>query len=312
MRSVLLPITAAVVLACSPAVRAQGQVTYETEADGSVRVHIAGRKVARYAPTDPRIRRPFLCDVKTLSGIQVTRHHPPVEGKDATDHDTMHPGIWMSFGDLNGKDYWRGREGVRVVSAKVISPSPWVEFRNEYLASDGKDVVAREECRLEFEGRPSAWLLRWRSTFRPGKAELVFGDQEEMGFGVRVATPLTVKAGGTIRDSEGRVNEKGVWGKTADWCEYRGTVDGKQVGLFVMPDPDNFRPSWFHARDYGLLVANPFGRNAFTGGEKSREIVRPGESLTLSFVVCVFETGPGETFDPASFYKDLRARMKPR
>ena len=39
-----------------------------------------------------------------------------------------------------------------------------------------------------------------------------------------------------------------------------------------MPGPGNFGRSWFQARDYGLLVANPFGRRYFTGGEPSRVV----------------------------------------
>jgi hypothetical protein len=84
-----------------------------------------------------------------------------------------------------------------------------------------------------------------------------------------------------ITSSEGRKNEKQVWGKQADWCDYSGNGHG----VMLMPDPRNFRRSWFHARDYGLLVANPFGRQAFTKEEPSRVVVAAGHSLTLRFGV---------------------------
>jgi hypothetical protein len=106
-----------------------------------------------------------------------------------------------------------------------------------------------------------------------------------MGLGVRVATNLTVTRGGVITSSEGRKNEKEVWGRQADWCDY----SGKGVGVMLMPDPQNFRRSWFHARDYGLLVANPFGRQAFTKAEPSRVVVKKGEILTLRFGVLVHD-----------------------
>ena len=57
----------------------------------------------------------------------------------------------------------------------------------------------------------------------------------------------------------------------------------------LMPDPRNFRPSWFHARDYGLLVANPFGRQAFTKGEPSRVIVEKRQTLTLRYGVLIHD-----------------------
>jgi hypothetical protein len=147
--------------------------------------------------------------------------------------------------------------------------------------------------------RPAGHLLLLDSTFT-GPDGVVFGDQEEMGLGVRVATAMTVKNGGQIASSDGLKNEKQVWGKQADWCAYTGQVEGKRVGVLLMPHPDNFRKSWFHARDYGLLVANPFGRKAFTGGAASRVVVTKGQSLRLRFGVLVFD---GE-IDMAAGYAD--------
>ena len=59
-------------------------------------------------------------------------------------------------------------------------------------------------------------------TFSCESGDLEFGEQEEMGLGIRAATTITVKNGGRILDSEGRVNEKGVWGKRAEWYDYSG------------------------------------------------------------------------------------------
>src|SRR5262249_26027902 len=141
---------------------------------------------------------------------------------------------------------------------------------NRYLSADGKTVVCREVCRYTVQVRDGAYLLVWESEFTSDQGDFAFGDQEEMGLGVRMATELTVKAGGQIPNGVNLKNEKRVWGKPADWCDYSGTVRGQRVGVTLIPAPANFRPSWFHARDYGLLVANAFGRNAFTRGEKSR------------------------------------------
>lgn len=76
-----------------------------------------------------------------------------------------------------------------------------------------------------------------------------------------------------------------MWGQTADWCDYSGRDQDRWLGITLMPHPGNFRPCWFHARDYGLLVANPFGRNAFTKGERSRVVVKAGETFRLRFGV---------------------------
>jgi hypothetical protein len=55
---------------------------------------------------------------------------------------------------------------------------------------------------------------------------------------------------------------KNTWGQPAEWCDYSGSVDGRQIRLTLMTDPANFRPAWWHNRDYGLMVANPFGQEA--------------------------------------------------
>jgi len=72
------------------------------------------------------------------------------------------------------------------------------------------------------------------------------------------------------------------------------------VGVTLIPDPANFRRSWFHARDYGFVAANPFGQQAFTKGEKSRVEVRAGESLRLRFAVRVHS----DAGDLASAYSE--------
>jgi hypothetical protein len=68
----------------------------------------------------------------------------------------------------------------------------------------------------------------------------------------------------------------------------------------LLADPRNFRPSWFHARDYGLMVANPFGRKALSGGPESRVEVKPGETFRLGFGLYL---GRGE-MDPAKVFRE--------
>lgn len=285
--------------ALSGVVRAEQAVSF-ARTDSRLEVRVDGKPLATYVWNDPAIRRPYFAALRAPGGAQVTRRHPPVDGQDATDHATMHPGLWLAFGDISGSDFWRNKGEVRHVEF-VESPAAGgargaFAVRNQYLA--GEKLLCEEVCRIEFEARPAGTLLTWESVFR-GKEPFAFGDQEEMGLGIRVATPLAVKNGGRIVNNDGLVNEKQVWGKTAEWCDYSGTIDGQAVGLLLMPDPANFRPAWFHARDYGLLVANPFGRKAFTKGDPSRVVVNPGEPFRLRFGLYVHQ---GET-DRAAIYR---------
>jgi hypothetical protein len=289
------------------------------EGTNRLAVVIDGLPVAVYYQHDKRISRPFFAHVRTPDGIQVTRNHPPVEGQDLIDHDSFHPGIWMSFGDISGSDYWRTAAQVRhagfAEAPKGGRGKGSFAVRNEYLdQKDPSKVNCEEVARFTFTTHPAGYLLLWDSTFSSDR-EFSFGDQEEMGLGFRVATPIRVekkseenedlvRGNGTILDSEGRKNGDEVWGNSADWCDYSGEMAGQQVGVTLFCHLKNFRPSWFHARDYGLLEANPFGRQAFGKGEKSTVVVKPGENLRLRFGVLVHSSPTGSKLNFANAYQD--------
>jgi hypothetical protein len=262
-------------------------VRFTTQPD-RLEITVGDAAIATYVFRDEKILRPYFAHVHAPGGLQVTRNHPPVAGVDASDHDTLHPGLWLAFGDLSGADFWRNKakvEHVEFVSEpRASGDGGSFAVRNRYVC-DG-DTVCEEVCKVTISVRASGFWLVLDSRFSGGD-DFYFGDQEEMGLGVRVATPLAVKNGGTLINSERRSGEKQVWGRPADWCDYSGTIDGKPIGVTLIPDPANFRRSWFHARDYGFVAANPFGQRAFTKGEKSRVVVRAGESLRLRFAVRV-------------------------
>ena len=181
--------------------------------------------------------------------------------------------------------------------------------RNSYEA-DGNPICT-EDCEIRVTFESNGTMLIWTSIFQPAGKRFYFGDQEEMGLGVRVATPLAVVKGGSIRDSEERKDEAQVWGKQADWCEYTGMLEGRRVGVVLMPNPKNFRRSWFHARNYGLLLANPFGRNAFTKGEKSRIVVKAGKEFQLRFGVLLYDADPDKPSNIATAYRDFTKQLNP-
>ena len=281
---------------------------------GRVRIEVGGEPIATYVYRDETIPRPYFADVHAPGGIRVTRNHPPVQGVDPTDHATFHPGLWLAFGDLGGADNWRNR--ARVEHERFVEEPAGGSGRgtfavaNRYLGGDGA-TICREICRYRILVRPSGYLLIAASEFASDSGDFTFGDQEEMGFGVRVATPLSVKKGGRLRNSDNLEGEREVWGKTALWCDYSGTIDGRHVGITLMPDPKNFRRSWFHARDTGLLVANPFGNEAFTKGEKSRVVVRRGETFRLGFGALFHGSPAGKEPDLAAAYGDYLEQLGP-
>lgn len=262
---------------------------------GQVEITVGGKPFATYVYADPKISRPYFAHVHAPNGTQVTRNHPPIAGKDKMDHPEFHPGIWMAFGDISGNDYWRLKAPVKQSKLTLNADAGELSADSQYFsANDPSEVVCEESSRFQILPTKAGTLLTWDSTFT-SPHEFTFGDQEEMGLGIRVATPLRVEAGdgsippgnGTMTDSAGRKNGEQIGGNSADWCDYSGTIDGQHVGMTIICHPDNFRPSWFHARDYGFLAANAFGRAAFKHGEPSKIVVKPGESLRLRYGILI-------------------------
>lgn len=299
------------------------KVTFANKTD-QIEVRIGETPVATYVLRDPWISRPYFAHVKTLAGVQVTRNHPPIDGTDVTDHGTFHPGLWMAFGDINGLDHWRLK--APVVHVGIEKPPEGYAghgmfvVRNEYKedSKEGGNVVCEEICRITFQTVSGGYIILWDSVFSSDN-RFSFGDQEEMGLGIRVATPIRVEkknkrndsrivaGNGTMLDAKGRRNGDEIWGESSNWCDYSGSIDGKAVGMSLFCHPKNFRPSWFHARDYGLLLANAFGRKAFDKGESSSVVVQPGEEFRLRYGVFVHSGSLGRS-DIETVYRNYVQR----
>ncbi|MBL8852275.1 MAG: PmoA family protein [Planctomycetaceae bacterium] len=283
------------------------------EQPGALVIHSGDQVVAKYVYRDTEVPRPSFSDVHTPAGIQVTRNYPPQEG-DLQDHATYHPGIWLAFGDLSGADSWRGKAAVEHIEflEKPAYARGILTFavRNRYWNAAHDAAVCDEACQyyLTQGGRAGdAYLLIVESRFSSPQ-EFKFGDQEEMGLGVRLATPLIEKTGtgACITDSEFRTTARAVWGHAGDWCDYSGAINGKPVGVTLLSHRDNFRKPWWHARDYGLLVANPFGQQAFTKGEASSVVVAPGTEFHLRYGIVIHDGRPGAGYDPREAWKSYQ------
>ncbi|QDU90437.1 hypothetical protein Pla175_38410 [Pirellulimonas nuda] len=291
-----LLLVGAVAITCGGADYAGAQLSAEVR-DGAIELRDGAEPVADYVYNDAEIPRPYFANLHGRGGVGVSRNHPPIEGEDEADHPSFHPGLWLAFGDLSGADNWRLQ--AKVVHARFLQApttrKAWIGFavENLYLsADDPPQVICKERCRYELQPMPNGYLLTLDSTFY-GDQAFSFGDQEEMGLGVRVATPLRVEtktaglpaATGVILDSQGRRNAAEVWGKASKWVDYRGKVDGVSAGIAIFCHPQNFRPTRFHARDYGFIAANPFADAAFHIGPPRRTVVNPGASLRLRYGV---------------------------
>ena len=142
-----------VVLACmcslcmSGSLQAEEVVSFAKHADG-VDVLVGNRLVAEYVHTEEPLGRPFISNVKTLDGIQVTRNYP-VTKKDQQDHP-HHQGIFHTFSQVNGIDYWhmKGITKHRQMTHAPNEKGKPLGFIAEsvYLATDQNATTKRSDC----------------------------------------------------------------------------------------------------------------------------------------------------------------------
>ncbi|MHC4879585.1 MAG: DUF6807 domain-containing protein [Planctomycetota bacterium] len=268
------------------------------KADDRIVILNGKHAVSEYVFADAAVPRPYLINIKTLDGIQVTRNHPVHPGDDQ-DHP-HHTGIFFTFGDLNGIDFWhlKGRVVHERFDVEPRTSKGTVGFaiENRYESLDGNTVFATERAVLTARRTDDGILYNFHNLITPKNDTLRVGSKEEGGLAVRVATPiaLTSNVGGRMTDADGRSGGKAIWGQQTDWVDYSGTINGRHVGVLIVPHKRNFARCWWHARDYGLLAGNPFGP---LNQKRQRHLIHRGHTLVLRYDVLIHSSATKQEFN---------------
>jgi hypothetical protein len=206
------------------------------------------------------LERPFLFPVIGPSGRSLTRMGHPHDPQTHSHHNS----VWMSHADVGGVDFWSDRRlGVvrhkRVVKYEDEGEKSYLIAENEWVDKDGRVLLneTRQVSVVLLEGKE--WLLIIDSTFTAKDKPVTLGKTPFGFIGVRMAKTVGVNdGGGRIRNSEGGVNEKGIFWKRARWVDYSGPIEtGKIEGITLFDHPGNpNHPSSFHVRDDGWMGAS--------------------------------------------------------
>jgi hypothetical protein len=264
--------------------RLAAQVTI-TEGADAVRVEIDGQPFTDFVFKGGDAMKPYLYPLRSATGKIVTRHFPMevVEGE-PTDHPHQR-GLWFGHEKVNGVDFWnneatyktanRGRIVLeKVEEAKGGADAGTLKVRLGWLDPQGKKLL-EESREMIFRKEPKLRIIDFDITLKPVE-KVTFGDAKDGAFGIRLAAVLQETAAGghggdnglphtgKITNAEGLEHEKAVWGKTSDWADYSGEIDGEKVGVAILDHPANTRRARWHVRGYGLFAANPFGLSVFT------------------------------------------------
>jgi len=265
--------------------------------------------------------KPVIYPLRAADGRVFSRSYPikMVPGE-RVDHP-HHVAHWFNYGDVNGIDYWgtsdslnlsSGRFGHivhRSVDSMTGGPgSGRLEVTMDWETLEGHKQLSEHDI-IFFRAQGDLRIIDRIMTLTALDEKIVFGDTKEGAFGIRVTRSLEEPTdeplrfvdergevtevpqlnnegvNGSYLTSEGKVDEKEVWGTAAKWCILTGTVDGlpATVGIFGHPKNPTY-PTYWHARGYGLFAANPFGWKTFTNGEKELNFtLEPGQSATFRF-----------------------------
>jgi hypothetical protein len=271
------------------------QIRHEAAAKQYV-VEIGGKPFTIYRYGDDYPDKPIFYPVFSPNGVRVNREYPMVPGVpgESSDHP-HHQSLFFTYDEVNGTNFWNpertGRRieqlSARVEGDRLIAMLAWKNNQGEVLLEETKDV--------RFGGAADVFWMDHDLTLRAPNVAVSMGDTKEGAFGLRLNDTLKENGGsGRYVNAEGLQDAANVWGKTSPWVAIRGTVKGESgetpvtVAIFAHPSGHNFPPYW-HARDYGLFAANPFGRRGYDPNALER-ITRldAGERLRLGFRLAVY------------------------
>ncbi|MEM7314823.1 MAG: PmoA family protein [Planctomycetota bacterium] len=233
--------------------------------------------------------KPILYPIIGPHGIGMTRNWPMKEGvkTEAKDHP-HHKSIWFGHMKVNDESFWHsGKNAGTTRQTELVSATGnTIKTKNKLVRRDGETVVATDSRTIQFSTDEDVRMIDYEVTYHATEGDILFGDNKDGQMGIRMHPALRVKgdvANGQAINSAGDTT-KNIWGKRAAWIAYWGKVDDKVVGIAVCDHPTNLRhPTWWHARDYGLLSANPFGIHHFENKKDhvGEFTLKKGDSLTF-------------------------------
>ncbi len=277
-------------------------------------VTIGGKPFTTYRYGDEFPEKPVFYPVMSPNGARVNREYPMVEKVpgESADHP-HHTSMWFTYDEVNGTNFWNPEKSARrIATREVTAGGQAIVATLEWRDKDTK-VVLEETKRVIFGGGPDAFWMDHEITLKAPNVAVSMGDTKEGAFGIRLNDTLKENGGsGKYINAEGLETAANVWGKTSPWVAIRGIVTdttGKHdvtVAIFAHPKSLNSPPYW-HARDYGLFSANPFGRKAYDPKQETRiTTLGVGQSLQLRFRLAVYAGQVAKTRldqDFASFTK---------
>ncbi len=264
-----------------------------SRAGNRIDIEIGGKPFTTfyYGPDAPK---PYLHPLRSASGKIVTRRFPMEDAPEDGTTDKHHRGLWMGYGQINGFNFWENEfsynnpKAGRVVARSVAESASGISGKFAWLSPSGEEQLEESRTMTFRAGDAGLRTIDFDIELKAA-SRVTFGDGKDGFFSIRVAEALNERHTGQLLNSNGGHKMAGTWGKTANWVDYSGVVDGERVGIAMFAHPSSFHspPRW-HVRDYGLLASNPFGSNSFDKqAPVSAVTLVPGEIIRLRYRVVI-------------------------
>ena len=276
------------------------------------------------------VAKPYFQPLRTAQGTVLSRNFPtgntfPPEYKNDPSVEPHQRGMYFGHGNIDGIDFWGeeafpkysddtvfGRTTLRKLEqVKGGADSGALRAAFDLTGPRGR-VIADEIQSYVFGGDASTrWIDCEITLVANHGSDMTLGDTKEGTFGIRFRKELNSPPGHIV-NSAGAEGEKAIWGKRADWVDYDGTIEGEQLGVAVFDSPRSFHhPTYWHARGYGLLAANPFAlREFYKDPEKDGSwTVQEGKQLKFRYRVFIHH-GDYKQAKVAEAYQDYAAHER--
>ena len=302
--------------ACLPAVVCFLSATSGHAADETVTIKQADDRLCVLIDGEPFTEyifrghsRPVLFPIIGPHGLGMTRSFPIKIGVPGESHDHPHQKpMFFAYGWVNGVNFFaESPNSGKTVHDKLLkvesgSGRGQIQTTNNWVAPDGK-IVCTDTRTLSFQAVPGGRAIDWEITIHASHGDVTFRDDKHGIMAIRMHPNLRLDndpkrgvttANGQAVNSEG-VGGKAVFGKRAKWIDYWGKIDDKTVGIAIFDHPANPRyPTWWMARGYGYVAADPFGAHAI-GGEPPGTgdmTIKAGKEITLRYRFVFHEGDP--------------------
>lgn len=272
-----------------------------------INVLIGGQPFTTYY-FDPKIAKPYFMPLRSAEGTIITRGFPigntvsPAYRHDPDLEPHQRP-MYFGHGNVDGIDFWGeavfpkwsddsvfGRTVLARIEEVKGGPASGTLRALFHLVGPRGRTIADETQLYVFHGNRQTRMIDCEFTITANHgAAVTMGDTKEGTFALRLTHALNVPPGHMV-NSNGKVGEKEIWGKRANWVDYYGKVGNEEVGVAIFDSSKSFRhPTYWHARAYGLFAANPFGIREFSGNPSldGSWTIRQNQSLVFRYRVLI-------------------------